>query len=117
MSLEVSDEYAEELVNEHSRELITEKLQDFRLEVNQAIDEEKEIPEDVPSSESKDIFSIRRKVQNFDMKKYPDKTIASRVCNSFNDSVLPHFRQILTTNLSDRNRSPFSAIEILWPWN
>ncbi|XP_048366890.1 tigger transposable element-derived protein 1-like isoform X1 [Sphaerodactylus townsendi] len=101
MGLEVSGEDVEELVDGHSEELTTEELPVLHLELQRmadeevASDEEEEIRENVPSSELKGIFSMWRKVQGFVEKNHPDKAVAGRVCNSFNDNVLSHFRQIL----------------------
>ncbi|XP_066444151.1 E3 ubiquitin-protein ligase ZFP91 isoform X1 [Eleutherodactylus coqui] len=95
MGLEVSVEDVEELVDDPSEELTTEELQDLHLEMQQTADGEEETGEDVPSSEIKDILSMWSKVQGFVEKNHPDKAVAGRVCNLFNDNALPYFRQIL----------------------
>lgn len=98
MGLEVSDEDVEELVGDH-RELTTEELQDLHIEMQQTAeitsDEEEETRKNVPSSEIKDILSMWNKVNWLVEKNPPDKSIAGRICNLFNDNVFPSFGQIL----------------------
>lgn len=61
MDLQVSGEGVEELMDEQSEELATEKL-DLHLEVELMTDEEEATWENVPSSDIKDIFPIWSKV-------------------------------------------------------
>nr|XP_057925930.1 tigger transposable element-derived protein 1-like [Doryrhamphus excisus] len=101
LGLDVSGQDVEELVNDHSEELTTEELQELQVEQQQtaaqdiASDEDEEREENVPSSLIKDMFAKWSDVQSFVEKHHPNKAVASRLCNMFNDSALSHFRQIL----------------------
>lgn len=82
-------------MNESSKELTTEELQNPKLEVQLKIDEVEETGENLSYSEIRDIFSIWSKIQNFVVRNHPEKTVASRISNLFNDYISPHFKQIL----------------------
>ncbi|XP_069961423.1 uncharacterized protein [Cherax quadricarinatus] len=100
MGLDVSDQDVEELVDDHTEELTTKELQELHLEKQQIAaeeiaSEEEERRENVSSSVIKDICAKWSEVQSFVEKYHPNKAVASRVCNMFNDNALSHFRQIL----------------------
>lgn len=65
-------------------------------------DKKKNTGKNMTSSEIKDIFSLWRGVQGFVWKNYTDKSVAvaSRICNLFNNNVLPNFRQTLKSGRS-----------------
>lgn len=82
-------------MDESNKELTTEELQSLKLEVQQKIDEVKEIGENLSYSEIRGIFPIWSKMQNFVVRNHPEKTVASRISNLFNDYISPHFKQTL----------------------
>ena len=43
----------------------------------------------------KDMCAKWSELQSFVEKYHPNKAVASRVCNTFNDNALSHFRQII----------------------
>nr|XP_053631974.1 tigger transposable element-derived protein 1-like [Cherax quadricarinatus] len=101
LGLEVSGEDVEELVEDHREELATEELQELHLQQQEitaqeiAAEEEEERWRKVPSSKIKDICAKWTEVQTFMDELHPNKAVAGRIGNMYNDSVVSHFRQIL----------------------
>nr|KAF6463386.1 tigger transposable element derived 1 [Molossus molossus] len=98
MGLEVDGEDVEDLVEDHSTELTTGELQDLQREQRQMAAEElssEEGREDVPTSLIKGMLGKWGEMQNFIEKYHPDREVASRAINLFNDNAMFHFRQVL----------------------
>lgn len=100
MGLEVSDDDIEELVEEHSTELSTEELKLLQKEQQKRVlqemsSEEEEGREDVPCAFIKEMCAKWGEVKNFVEMYHPDKAVASRVSNLFNDIAMSHFRDIV----------------------
>ena len=100
MGLEVDGDDVEELLDAHNQELTTEELQ--HLQQQQTVAEEHAMGEEdagasssISSSEIKEICAKWIEVESFVEKHHPDKSVASRVMNLFNDNVINHFRQVL----------------------
>jgi len=98
MGLEVNNKDVEELLEDHKDELSTEELQQLQKQLQKAIVEEmssEEGREDVPTSLIHDICAKWGEVQIFVEQYHPDKAVASRSINIFNDNAMCHFRNIL----------------------
>ncbi|XP_014392726.1 PREDICTED: tigger transposable element-derived protein 1-like isoform X2 [Myotis brandtii] len=98
MGLEVDDDDVEELVEDHNTELTTEELQDLQKEQQQPAAEEhssEEGREDIPTSLIKGMLGKWGEMQSFIEKYHPDKEVAHRAINLFNDNAVFHFRQML----------------------
>ncbi|XP_036212432.1 tigger transposable element-derived protein 1-like isoform X2 [Myotis myotis] len=98
MGLEVDDDDVEELVEDHNTELTTEELQDLQREQQQPAAEERsseEGREDIPTSLIKGMLGKWGEMQSFIEKYHPDKEVAHRAINLFNDNAVLHFRQML----------------------
>nr|XP_053657401.1 tigger transposable element-derived protein 1-like [Cherax quadricarinatus] len=86
---------------EKFEELTTAELQELHLQQQEitaqeiAAEEEEERWRKVPSSKIKDICAKWTEVQLFMDELHPDKAVAGRIGNMYNDSVVSHFRQIL----------------------
>ncbi|XP_059558184.1 tigger transposable element-derived protein 1-like isoform X1 [Myotis daubentonii] len=98
MGLEVDDDDVEELVEDHNTELTTEELQDLQREQQQPAAEEPSSEggrEDIPTSLIKGMLGKWGEMQSFIEKYHPDKEVAHRAINLFNDNAVFHFRQML----------------------
>ena len=100
MGLEVNNEDVEELLEDHRDELSTEELAQLQKQLQKAIveeisSEEEEGREDVPASLIREICAKWGEVLSFVERHHPDKAIASRSINIFNDNAMCHFRNIL----------------------
>jgi len=100
MGSEVNNEDEEELLEDHKDELSTEKLEQLQKQLQKAIveemsSEEDEGREDDPTSLIREICAKWGEVQGFMEQYHPDKAVASRSINIFNDNATCHFRNIL----------------------
>ena len=57
----------------------------------------------------KDMCAKWSELQSFVEKYHPNKAVASRVCNMFNDNALSHFRHIVQTPETDFSGQIFCA--------
>ncbi|XP_028575874.2 uncharacterized protein LOC114592144 isoform X1 [Podarcis muralis] len=102
LGLEVSREDVEELVEDHKTELTTEELQNILMEQQQAAteelseeEEEEKRRENVPTALIEEMCAKWAELQSFVEKYHPDAAAVSHATNTFNDSAMSHFRQIL----------------------
>jgi hypothetical protein len=100
MGLEINNEYVEELLEDHKNELSSEKLKQLQEQQQKTIVEEmssdkEEGSKDVSSSLIRKICAKWGEVQSFMERYHPDKVVASRSINIFNDNAMFHFRNIL----------------------
>ena len=100
MGLEVNNEDVEELQEDHKDESGTEELEQLQKQLQKAIvweipSEEEEGREDVPTSFISEICAKWGEVQSLVERYHPDKAVASRSINIFNDNAMRHFRNIL----------------------
>ena len=96
MGLEVNNEDTAELLEDHKDELRTEELEQLQKQLQKAIveqlsSEEDEGREDVPTSLIRDICVKWGEGQSFVERYHPDKAVASRNINIFNDNAMCHF--------------------------
>lgn len=104
MGLEVDGDDVEELAEDRGTELTTEELQDLQREQQQPAAEERsseEGEEAIPTSPIKGMLGKWGEVQSFIGKYHPDKEVANRAINLFNDSAVWHFRQVLNRRQSN----------------
>ena len=85
---------------DHKDELRTEELEQLQKQLQRATveeisSEEEEAREDVPTSLIHEICAKWGEVQSFLERYHPDKAVASRSINIFNDNAMCHFRNIL----------------------
>nr|XP_020452715.1 tigger transposable element-derived protein 1 [Monopterus albus] len=102
MGLEVNEDDIQELVEEHGQELTTNELIDLHREQQQEVmeeisseEEDKKPEESLTSNEIRDMCKMWETVQNFVEKHHPNKAVAVRATNLFNDNAVSHFCQIL----------------------
>jgi len=100
MGLEVNNEDVEELLEDHKDESGMEELEQLQKQLQKAIvweipSEEEEGREDVPTSFISEICAKWGEVQSLVERYHPDKAVASRSINIFNDNAMRHFRNIL----------------------
>ncbi|XP_075913253.1 uncharacterized protein LOC116957625 isoform X2 [Petromyzon marinus] len=102
MGLEVNEDDIQELVEEHGQELTTDELMDLHREQKQEVteeissdDEEKKTEESLTSNEIREMCKMWETVQHFVEKHHPNKAVAVRAMNLFNDNAMSHFREIL----------------------
>lgn len=102
LGLEVNEADIQELVEEHEQELTTDELMDLHREQQQEImedisseEEEKKTEESLTSNEIREMCKMWETVQNFVEKHHPNKAVAVRAMNIFNDNAMSHFREIL----------------------
>lgn len=100
MGLEIDDADVQELVDDHCEELTTEELVELqRVQViviqedHSSGEEEEEVT--IPSAVIKDMCSNWSELQEFVGKHHPNKVLANRAINLFNDNAMSHFRKIL----------------------
>jgi len=97
MGLEVNED-VEELLEDNKDELSKEELEQLQKQLQKAIVEEMSLEEgreDVPTFLICEICAEWSEVQSFVERYHPDKTVASRSINIFNDNAMCHFRNIL----------------------
>lgn len=104
MGLEVNEDDIQELVEEHGQELTTDELMDLHREQQQEImkemsseeeEEENKTGKSLASNEIREMCKMWETVQNFVEKHHPNKAVAVRAMNLFNDNAMSHFREIL----------------------
>lgn len=101
MGLEVDCSDIEELVEEHTQELTTEELMELHCVSQQevleeSLSEEEEVTEKQQSSaEIREMLKAWETVTSYTEKHHPNKEVAMRAANLFNDNAVSHFRQIL----------------------
>ena len=100
MGLEVNNEDVEELLEDDKDELSTEELEQLQKQLQKAMVEEmsweeEEGREDVPTALIREICAKWGEVQSFVERYHPDKAVATRSINMFNDNAMCHFRNIL----------------------
>jgi hypothetical protein len=100
MGLEINNEDVEELLEGHKNELSTEELKQLQEQQQKTIVEEmssdeEEGSKDVSSSLISEICAKWGEVQSFVERYHPDKAVASRSINIFNDNAMFHFRNVL----------------------
>lgn len=103
MGLEVNDADIQELVEEHSQELTINELMDLHREQQEEVmeeissgeEEEEKSEESLTSNEIREKCKMWETVQNFIEKHHPNKAVAMRAMNLFNDNAMSHFREIL----------------------
>lgn len=102
MGLEVDEDDIQELVEEHGQELTTDELMDLHREQHQEVveeisseEEDKKTEESLSSNEIREMCKMWERVQNFVEKHHPNKAVAVRAMNLFDDNAMSHFREIL----------------------
>jgi len=100
MGLEINNEDMEALLDDHKDALNMEELEQLQKQLQKAIveemsSEEEEGREDVPTSLIHEICAKWGEVQSFMERYHPNKAVASRSINIFNDKTMCHFRNIL----------------------
>ncbi|KAM9457775.1 tigger transposable element-derived protein 1-like isoform 1-T1 [Clarias gariepinus] len=116
LGLEVNDGDIQELLEEHVQELTTDELMDLHCE-NQPIEEispeegEKETEESLPSNEIKEICQKWERLQDFVEKHHPNKAVAVRAMNLFNDNAMSHFNEILKRR-QNKQSSDLCSVEM-----
>ena len=103
LGLEVDGTDVEELIAEHSQELTTEELLDLHSEQQREVNEElssgeeedRDPCEHQPSSGIKEMIQAWETVSTYVEKYLPNKAVAVRSTNLFNQNVIKHFRDIL----------------------
>ena len=103
MGLEVDNNDIDELVLEHRQELTTEKLMELYSVSQQEVVEkissgEEEVTasaEQQPSSAIREMLKAWETVSSYIEKYHPNKAVAMRTTNLFNNNAVSHFRQIL----------------------
>ncbi|VFV34592.1 Hypothetical predicted protein [Lynx pardinus] len=99
--LEVSEDDSQELVEEHGQEPTTDELMGLHRKQQQEVmgeissAGEKKAEESLTSSEIREMCEMWETVQKFVEKHHPNKAVAVRAMNLFNDSAMSHFREIL----------------------
>ncbi|XP_071977828.1 methionine aminopeptidase 1D, mitochondrial isoform X1 [Engystomops pustulosus] len=93
---------ANEIQEEHGQELTTEELMDLHCEQQKEVMEviltgkEEERSEDsLTANEIQEMCKMWETLQNFVEKHHPNKVVAVRAMNLFNDHAMSHFRGIL----------------------
>ncbi|XP_043259296.1 tigger transposable element-derived protein 1-like [Colletes gigas] len=96
LRLEVDHNYIDELIEEHSQELTTEELMELHCASQQEGVEEEEVTSKQQSSgEIREMLKAWESVASYIEKHHPNKTVAMRATNIFNDNAVSHFYQIL----------------------
>jgi len=100
MGLEVNNEDVEELLEDHKDELSMEELEQLQKQLQKAIvkemsSEEEERRGNIPTSLIHEICAKWGEVQSFVERYHPNKAVASRSINMFNDNAMCHFTNIL----------------------
>ncbi|XP_068087415.1 tyrosine-protein kinase Fyn isoform X1 [Hyperolius riggenbachi] len=101
MGLEVNKDDIQELLEEHSHELTTNELMDLHFAQQQEVleeissEEEKTTEDSLTSNEIQEMFKMWERLQSFVEKHHPNKAIAVRAINLFNDNAMSHFCEIL----------------------
>ncbi|GBO17898.1 hypothetical protein AVEN_12175-1 [Araneus ventricosus] len=100
MGVEVDNNDIDELVEEHSQELITEELMNLHCVSQQGVEEslleeEKVTAKQQFSGEIKEMLKAWGTVASCIKKHHPNKAVAVCATNLFNDNAVTHFRQIL----------------------
>nr|XP_061782193.1 tigger transposable element-derived protein 1-like [Nerophis lumbriciformis] len=101
IGLVMDERDVEELLEEHQVELTPDELLCLHLEQHkQALEElssgvEEEAVVEIPSAEIKDMCGWWENIQGFVLSTFPDKAVASRTLNLFNDNIMGHYRHIL----------------------
>uniref|UniRef100_A0A8C5PXM0 HTH CENPB-type domain-containing protein n=1 Tax=Leptobrachium leishanense TaxID=445787 RepID=A0A8C5PXM0_9ANUR len=101
MGLEVNEDDIQELVEEHGQELTTDDLMALHREQQQEVveisseEEDKKAEEYLTSNEIREMCKMWETVKNFVAKHHPNKAVAVRTINLFNDNAMSHFHQML----------------------
>lgn len=100
LGLEVDTEDVNDLLEEHHEELTTEELLHLQAEQKKTLEKEMSSEEDAGRQDAstsliKDMCSKWNELYSFVELYHPDKAIASRAINAFNDDVMSHFRKVL----------------------
>ncbi|XP_013365403.1 PREDICTED: tigger transposable element-derived protein 1-like [Chinchilla lanigera] len=105
LGLEVNEDDIQEMVEEHGQELTTEELMDLHRKQQQEVmeetssaeeeEEERKVEESLPSNKIRKICKMWETVKSFVEKHHPNKAVAVRTVNLFNNNVMSHFCEIL----------------------
>ncbi|KAM4048885.1 tigger transposable element-derived protein 1-like [Anomaloglossus baeobatrachus] len=120
MGLEVSEADIEELVEEHDQELTTNELMDLHLEQQKEVmmvissgeEEEEKSEESLTSNEIWEMCEMWETVQTFVEKHHPNKAVAVRAMNLFNDNAMSHFHGILKKR---QNQQSLESLLVTFP--
>ncbi|XP_064109669.1 tigger transposable element-derived protein 1-like [Macrobrachium nipponense] len=113
IGLEVDERNIEELVEEHSKELMTDELKELQEQrhteaLTEATSEGEETePEIISTKELKDILAMWERVAGFVEKNHPEKIATSRATELFNDTCLRRFRNILKGRMKQTSLDMF----------
>nr|XP_033807654.1 tigger transposable element-derived protein 1-like [Geotrypetes seraphini] len=103
LGLDMNEDDIQELMEERGQELTTDELMDLNLvqqqefmkEISSEEEEEKKMEESLTSNEIREMLKMWERVQNVVEKHHPNKAVAMRAMNLFNDNAMSHFREIL----------------------
>ncbi|KAJ7303222.1 hypothetical protein JRQ81_012158 [Phrynocephalus forsythii] len=103
LGLEVNEDDVQELVEEHGRDLTTDELMDLHREQQQEVAvesspaqaEKKKAEEALASHEIREMCKMWERVQKFIEKHHPNKAVAVRAMNLFNDNAMSHCHELL----------------------
>lgn len=100
LGLEVDASDVQELVEEHDQEPATDELLDPHTEQQKGVEEipsgeEERGEESLTSREIKEMCKKWEAVQSFVQNHHPNKAVAGRCMNLFNDKAMSPFREIL----------------------
>ena len=102
MGLEIHQNDVNELVEGHAVELTTEELMHLQQQrqkdmVEEISSDEEGGTEEISSGLIHEMCAKWAEIRNFAEKHHPDKVVANRAVNIFNDNVMSTFRKILIT--------------------
>uniref|UniRef100_A0A2D4Q5L4 HTH CENPB-type domain-containing protein n=2 Tax=Micrurus TaxID=8634 RepID=A0A2D4Q5L4_MICSU len=117
MGLNIQQDDINELVEGHAAELTTEELMHLQQQqqkdmVEEISSEEEERVEDISSGLIHEMCAKWAEIANFVEQHHPDKVVANRAVNIFNDNVMSTFRKILQRRKKQQTIDKFFRKEI-----
>ncbi|KAM3922863.1 tigger transposable element-derived protein 1-like [Leptodactylus fuscus] len=117
MGLDIQQDDINELVEGHAAELTTEDLMHLQQQqqkdmVEEISSEEEERVEDISSGLIHEMCAKWAEIANFVEQHHPDKVVANRAVNIFNDNVMSTFRKILQRRKKQQTIDKFFRKEI-----
>ncbi|GBO21750.1 hypothetical protein AVEN_37516-1 [Araneus ventricosus] len=115
MELEVDSNNIGELMEEHSQELTTEELMTLHCVSQQEIMEESLSEEEVATAKQessgavRERLKVRKTVASCIKKHHPNKVVAMRAANLYNDNAVLSFSQILKRRQKQMSLNSFQA--------
>ncbi|XP_036130983.1 tigger transposable element-derived protein 1-like [Molossus molossus] len=117
MGLDIQQDDINELVEGHAAELTTEELMHLQQQqqkdmVEEISSEEEERVEDISSGLIHEMCAKWAEIANFVEQHHPDKVVANRAVNIFNDNVMSTFRKISERRKKQQTIEKFFRKEI-----